>query len=113
MMKKSILLLMLAVFICSCASGPETAVKNFTESLAQGKVTEAKKYGTESAGKMLDMLSVFGGIPAEPDFKFEMIKDSVVDSKAWVTYKNAKGKEETVEVVKIDGEWLVHIDSKK
>ncbi len=101
------------LFSCSSASGPEKAAKNFTENLAEGKVDEAKKYATESAGKMLDLASAFGGLPIEPNFKFEMIKDSVVDNKAWITYKNPKGDEETLEVVKIDGEWLVHMETKK
>lgn len=42
-----------------------------------------------------------------------MIKDSVVENNAWVTFKNQNGKEETLKVVKIEGDWLVHMESKK
>lgn len=114
-MKKVFAVLVTAVvlFSCSSASGPEKVAKKFTENLAVGKVDEAKKYATEPAAKMLDLASAFGRLPLEPDFKLEAIKDSVVDNKAWVTYTNPKGKVETMELVKIDGEWLVHMESKK
>lgn len=112
-MKKTITVLALSALLFSCSSGPESTVKNFTENLAKGKVDEAKKYATVSTGKMIDFASGFGGLPVDPNFKFEMEKDSIVDNKAWVTYTNQKGKKETIEVVKIDGDWLVHMESKK
>lgn len=102
-----------SALLFSCSSGPETAVKNFTENLAQGKVDQAKKYATESTGKLIDFASSLGGLKIDPNYSFKMIKDSVVDNKAWVTFNNQKGEEETIEVVKIDGEWLVHMESKK
>ncbi len=112
-MKRIFVVLALSLFLFSCSSGPENAVKNFTENIAKGKVDKAKEYATESTGKMLDMLSGFGAIPIEPNFKFEMIKDSIVENRAWVTFINQDGEEDTVEVVKIDGEWLVHMEHKK
>ncbi len=112
-MKKVLTILALSAFLFSCSSGPEKAVKHFTENLAKGKVEEAKKYATESTGKMLDFASGFGGLSIDPNFKFELLTDSVVDNKAWITFINQQGKEETVEVVKIDGDWLVHTESKK
>ena len=112
-MKKTITVLALSALVFSCSSGPEKAAKNFTENLAKGKVETAKDYATESTGKMLDFASGFGGLPVDPNFKFEMVKDSIVDNKAWVTYTNQEGKEETIEIVKIDGNWLVHMESKK
>lgn len=112
-MKKTIFLLTLATFFLSCSSGPDIAAKNFTENLAKGKVDEAKKYATESTGKMIDFASGFGSLPVNPNFKFEVIKDSIVKNKAWVTFVDQEGVEETIEVVKIDGDWLVHMEVKK
>lgn len=112
-MKKTISILAISALLFSCSSGPSDAAKNFTENLAKGKVDEAKKYATESTGKMIDFLSGFGRIPVDPDFEFEMVKDSIVENKAWVTFTGQKGKEERIEVVKIDGDWLVHVESKK
>ena len=112
-MKRIFYTLAISALLLSCSSGPEKTVKNFTENLAKGKVNEAKKYATESTGKLIDFASGFGGMPIDPNFKFEMIKDSIVDNKAWVTFINQKGKKETVEIVKIDGDWLVHMEAKK
>lgn len=112
-MKKTISILAITILLFSCSSGPSDVVKNFTENLAKGKVEEAKKYATESTGKMIDFVSSFGGLPVDPNFKFEMVKDSVVENKGWITFNNQKGKKETIEVVKIDGNWLVHMESKK
>tara|TARA_B110000196_G_C20631995_1_gene424492 strand:- start:91 stop:429 length:339 start_codon:yes stop_codon:yes gene_type:complete len=112
-MKKTISIIALSILLFSCSSGPENSAKNFTENLAKGKVEEAKKYATESAGTMLDLASSFGGLTVDPNFKFEMIKDSIVENKSWITYTNQKGEIETIELVKIDGDWLVHMDSKK
>ena len=112
-MKKILLTISISTLLFSCSSGPEKAAKNFTENLAKGKVIEAKKFATESTGKMLDLATSFGGLPVDPNFKFEMSKDSIVENKAWVTFVNQKGKTESMELVKIDGDWLVHMQSKK
>jgi hypothetical protein len=112
-MRRIIFTLAMSAFLFSCSSGPENTAKNFTENLAKGKIDEAKKYATESTGKMLDFASSFGGVPIDPNFEFEMIKDSIVGNRSWVTFVNQKGKKETMEMVKIDGDWLVHMESKK
>ncbi|MBK1439841.1 hypothetical protein JHJ32_07590 [Parapedobacter sp. ISTM3] len=96
-------------FLYSCSSSPTNVAKEFTESMAKGKINEAKKHATEATGNMLDFASGLGGLSVQPDFKFEKIRDSVAGNRAWVTFMDGK-KEETVELVKIDGTWLVHID---
>lgn len=105
-------ILCLAILFFSCSSSPENAVKNFTENLTKGKVEEAKKYATESTGAMLDMANSIGAIPVDPDFEFEMLKDSIVGNRAWITIANPNGRSEVMDVVKIDGEWLVNMEAK-
>ncbi len=112
-MKKLVITAALAALLFSCSSGPESTAEKFTESLAKGKIEEAKKYGTESTKKMLDLASAFGGLPIDPDFEFKVKKDSIVDNKAWITFTNQKGEEDVIELVKIDGKWLVHMEAKK
>ena len=113
-MKKALLIGVFAtLFLTSCSAGPESTAKNFTENLAKGKVDEAKKYAKETTGKLLDLASGFGGMPVDPNFQFKAEKDSIVDNTAWVTFTNQKGKKEKLKLVKIDGKWLVHMDSKK
>lgn len=112
-MRKMVIAFAFSAFLFSCSSGPESAAKNFTENLAKGKVDEAKKYATESTGMMLDFASGFGGLPIEPNFSFEMVKDSVEGDKGWVTFINQDGETETIKLVKIDGDWLVHMEPEK
>lgn len=111
-MKKMLLFLSVAALMCSCSSGPEKVARNFTENLLKGNITEAKKYATPQTGMLLDMTASLSARLADPDYKFEMIKDSIADNRAWVTYKNEKGKEAVLYLVKIDGKWLVSIDRK-
>jgi hypothetical protein len=103
----------LTVILTSCSAGPESVAKDFTENLAKGKIEEAKKDATESTGKLIDMASSLGSLHVNPNFTFKMDRDSVVDNMAWVTYINDKGRKEKIQLVKIDGKWLVNINSKK
>lgn len=113
-MKKYLFIALVTVLgLTSCSSSPTDAAKKFSESLAQGKVDEAKKYATESTGKLLDLANSFGGIKVKPNFKFEAIKDSVAQNKAWVYFKDESGEQQTVELVKVDGKWLVDVGAKK
>jgi hypothetical protein len=59
------------------------------------------------------MASSLGSLHVNPNFTFKMDRDSVVDNMAWVTYINDKGRKEKIQLVKIDGKWLVNINSKK
>lgn len=112
-MKKILMAIGVVALMTACSSGPEKAAEKFTENLAQGKVDKAKEYATVATGRMLDLANSFGGLPINPDFDFEMKKDSVVNNKAWVTFTNQEGQEDVIELVKIDGKWLVHMESKK
>ncbi|MDR0864373.1 MAG: DUF4878 domain-containing protein [Candidatus Symbiothrix sp.] len=115
-MKKALFLVITIALMCSCSSGgPKDTARKFSENLAKGKIDEAKKYATESTGKLLDLASGFGGGKTlDPNFKFEFVKDSIVENKAWVTYKGSADKgEQILELVKIDGDWKVNMDMKK
>lgn len=112
-MKKVVLLCLVAIAFISCSSGPEKTAKNFLENLSKGKVEEAKKYATEPTGNLLDLATGFGSLPVDPDFKFKLVKDSIVGNKAWITYSDQNDKVETIELAKIDGDWKVHMQSNK
>lgn len=112
-MKKIGMFIALGVCMVSCSKGPQDAAVKFTENVAKGKIEEAKKYATEPTGKLLDMAISFGGMPVDPDAKIEFVKDSIVDTKAWVTIKNSGGEEKEVTLVKVDGKWLVNMEPKK
>ena len=113
-MKKNFLLILALGLLFSCSSsGPKKTAQAFVDNLAQGKVDEAKKYATEATGQMLDMASAFGGIDVNPEFEFTFLRDSVVDNSAWVYFADQDGKEDEIELVKVDGKWLVHMESEK
>ncbi len=110
-MKKSLLLLFVSVAFISCNSNsPEGVARKFTETLAKGDTEGAKKYLTPGTAALMDMATKMSGdsTPKNPDFKFKMIKDSIVgDTIAWVTYMSPKGNEEKLNLVKREGEWKV------
>lgn len=113
-MKKILLLAGLTFFMMSCSESPSSVAENFAVSVGKGKIEEAKKYCTESTGMLLDMSASFGGVQPDPDFSIKILRDSVVDNRAWVFYtEKDRTKEHSLDLVKIDGEWKVTINRKK
>ncbi len=113
-MKKNLLLILALGLLFSCSSsGPKKTAQAFVDNLAQGKVEEAKKYATEATGQLLDMANAMGGIEVKPDFEFTFLRDSVADNSAWVYFVDEEGEEDVIELIKVDGKWLVHADAKK
>ncbi len=115
-MIKSILVnsvLILALFLAGCSSGkaPRSTAQAFLENLVEGKLTEAKKYATEQTSQLLDMVSSMGGLEEiDPNSKFIFVDETVDGNKAVVKYRQKAGGEvETIDLVKIDGIWKVHI----
>lgn len=113
-MKKVLFTLGIALALVSCSKGPESSAKNFAENMAKGDFTEAKKYATSQTGALLDMVQTMGGdklsdlAKENKDYKFVMVKDSIVgDSVAWVTYTTKEGNEDVMNLVKENGEWKV------
>lgn len=110
-MKKILFIALTAILFVSCSSGPEGVAKKFTENISKGKIDDAKKYCTSQSGAILDMMKSMNLNKADlhPDYKFTMIKDSIVEDKAWVTYNSANGKEDVMTLVKENGEWKVSL----
>lgn len=108
---KKIYYYFLALILCltSCSSGPENTARKFTESMAKGDIKAAQKYSTEGTGKLLEMLNGLGIDKMEtfPDFKFNMVKDSIVGDTAWVTYKTPEDTNDVLTLIKDNGEWKV------
>lgn len=110
-MKKLTLFIIAAIslfMLSSCKRGPVETTKEFYKNVQLCKVDEAKKYCTESTGKLLDLSMSFGAKP-NPDYKMENVRDSVSGNHAWVWFTNENGNEQKFELVKVDDEWLVSI----
>jgi hypothetical protein len=99
----------------SKSSGPEAVAENFIRHLNNMEFTEAKAYGTESTGKILDMMAGFAGM-GDPADKPEAVGFKILDTdiqgeKAFVTYQNEDAEEpETLTLIQENGKWLVHMD---
>lgn len=104
-----ILPILCLITLTACSSSPKNTAKAFTEHLARGEITQAKKYATEQTGEMLDMALSMGSLPVDPDFKFVFVESVIEGSKANVTYKEGEyGSLKVIELVKLDGVWKVH-----
>ena len=100
--------------LMGCGDSPQSVAKHFTENLAKGKISEAKKYATEPTGEMLDFASKIGAMPVNTDFTFIYVDKTVEGEQATVRYKSSPdGQEETIKLVKIDGKWKVHMQPGK
>lgn len=102
------------LFLVSCGDSPQSVARNFTENLAKGRISEAKKYATEPTGEMLDFASKIGAMPVNPDFTFVYVEKNVEGDKATVIYRESvDGPDERINLVRIDGKWKVHMQPTK
>ena len=92
-----------------CSPAPSAAAEKFTVALAKGDVATAKKYCTPSTAQMLDFAASLGSAPAQPDFKFVLTKQEIDGNRATVHFKDEKGRDQKLDLVKIDGRWQVQI----
>jgi len=91
---------------------PEEVAETFLNHITKKEYAEAKTYGTESTGKMIDLIESFtkmDGEELDEEIKepvYEDIKAVIDGETAIVTYK-ADGLEEKINMVLQDGKWLV------
>jgi len=116
-MKKYVILALsalLSMMLVSCTESPSRVAKKFSQAVATGQVEEAKKYCTESTAKMLDMSAALGGMTENPNYKMNILRDSIVDNLAYVFFtENDSDMEQVMKLNKIDGEWKVSMSGKK
>lgn len=122
-MKKLFSLVMVAIVIVAISAcggkknSPEAVAEKFLNHLNKKEYAECKKMGTDNTKQMIEMMESFAGMNKKEEgkeeakeVKIENMKCETTDDKAKCTY-TAEGKEETIELVKQDGNWLV--DMKK
>ena len=117
-MKKRILTLFMVTILFSCSTNDTshiTIAENFTENYAKGKISEAKKYATESTGKLIDLAISRKGHNASPNFEFVFLRDSISKNNAWVKFTgiNDSIHSEELHLIKVDGQWLVNLNPKQ
>jgi hypothetical protein len=118
-MKKLFSLVIAAIVVvafASCgdkANTPEAVATKYLNHLNKKEFDEAKKIATEETGQMLDMMKSFsgvGGTQEVKEVKIENLKCETTEDKSVCKY-TAEGKDESLDLVKKDGKWLV--DQKK
>ncbi|HOZ50625.1 MAG TPA: DUF4878 domain-containing protein [Chitinophagaceae bacterium] len=105
-----------SIVSCGSKSDPKAVAENFLNALSKMDYEGAKKYGTPETGKMLDMLSSFSSMMPDSvknkakDVKVEIKNVKEDGDKCDVTYKNSeKEEDQTLNLVKKDGKWLVNM----
>lgn len=102
------------------ANTPESVARRFLEHLSMYEFDECRELGNANTDKMIDMLQVLMDLSKEKgqEGTFEkkqreitILKTAVDGKAAVVTYLDANGKEQTLDLVREDGKWLV--DMKK
>jgi Domain of unknown function (DUF4878) len=110
-MKKLFLLTLVAfsLLLAGCGS-PKSTAESFTTAVAKGRIVDAKQYCTESSKPVLDMAMSMGAIQIDPNFNFQLVGQEIRENRATVSYRNGSGGQtERIDLVKIDGKWLVEI----
>ena len=93
-------------------NSPEYVTEKFLFHLNRLEYDEAKQYGTESTEKMLNLIvSMVDLLPEQqtPQEVSAIINYCEINGNNAICYYTANNKEENIELVKIDGVWLVDL----
>jgi len=102
------------------ANSPEAVAKKFLKHLSLYEFAECRELGNSNTDKMIDMLEVLMDLSKEKgqegqlekkEREITVVKTAIDGKVAVVTYLDEKGIEQTLNMVKEDGKWLV--DMKK
>src|ERR1700682_4719534 len=113
-----ILISAITMFMSCSNNSPKGVAQKFLKDLQEEKFDDAKKYGTEATGKMLDVAKSFSNLDPgsivvkDKKWKKKYVITDVQENgdKAVVKYKEEGGDaEETLEMSKINGRWMVDI----
>ncbi len=119
---KTLAVLLTVIFMASCGSSddPKGVAEDFLKALGKQDYEKAKELSTEKTKSMLTLIESMAkmakenGEVAEPDKMpdFEMGKCEVDGDKA-VCHYTADGKEEKINLVKVDGDWKVDMNKEQ
>lgn len=109
-----VLALCTAVLLTACGGGastPSDVASKFLGHTNKMEFKEAKKYATKATGEVLDMIGGMAAMmPKEDPKSFKIVSEKIDGDKATVTYRtDGKEEDETLNLVKEDGKWLVNM----
>lgn len=108
------LTLLFTLLLAACGGGsdsPSDVATKFLNHTNKMEFKEAKKYATKSTGDILDMVGGMAAMmPKEDPKTFKILNETIDGEKATVTYRtDGKEEDETLNLVKEDGKWLVNM----
>jgi len=115
-MKKNIhSLLVLSIvalfFACGKGDSPSSITEKFLTAISKQDYDAAKSYGTDDTDRLLNMMSGFKKMGAEPfmaEAKFDVVDESITGDEAKVKVKvEGQQKEMVFNLQKEDGKWKV------
>ncbi len=109
----------LLCFVTACKKdSPSHVALQFLEAINNNDFAKAKKYCTEDAKKLMEIME--GMIKMVPKDQLQktkikqeitVLREEIAGDKALIVYKSSKSdKEEQLKMKKIDGKWLVSMD---
>jgi Domain of unknown function (DUF4878) len=104
------------IFLSGCNPGPKTVAQHFMNAVVKTNFEEAKKYATKDSQDMINLLANISNTVPQAKEKIRSAKVSVKDvqingDKATVTFYNKEeNKEQTLNLVKEDGQWKVSLN---
>lgn len=107
-MKSKIICLLPAVMFISTGfiGTPKYVAKKFMDNLLSGKIEEAKKYATDSTGKLLDLAVLIDELPESEGEEFIFVDEIIESDHALVKFKLDKdGEVNELNMVMVDGRW--------
>ena len=115
-MKKFLALnLLTAILFVACGGGsssPSDVATKFLNHTNKMEFKEAKKYATKGTGEILDLIAGMAGMMGDQQGpkSFTITNETIDGDKATVTYRSeGKEEDETLNLVKEDGKWLVNM----
>ena len=119
-MKTSLLLSSATTFLLAACGGggdmtPTQVAEKYLTHLKKMEFDDAKKYGTEKTGAMLDLMSGMASMmPKSESTGFKILSEAIEGEKATVTYRGEGSEaDEVVTLVKQDGKWLVDMSKEE
>ncbi|MCC7231445.1 MAG: DUF4878 domain-containing protein [Bacteroidia bacterium] len=105
------LALILAITACTQSDSPKAIAEKFLHAMNSYDFDEARKYGTEDTGKLLDIMSGFAKMVPDSSRtspKFEITGEKIVGDKATVMYREeGRNTDIPMTLVRVDGKWKV------
>ncbi len=109
-MKGKTLIVACSLMVVACSPSPKDVAKNFVEAVAHNQYDKAEEYVTDTGKAMIEMARQMGQplnngrVPK----KIEVVEEKVNGDFAVVKI-SVDGRIETLNLVKEDGEWKVHM----